>query len=73
MKTSAGVAMVVSSKGACKTSKIITKKKVGKKKVSTQTGWRVTATKKGNCVIAFKAKGNAKWKPLNATRTIQVR
>jgi hypothetical protein len=72
MKTKAGVAMSVSSKGACKTSKIITKKKVGKKRISTQTGWRVTATKKGNCVVSFKAKGNAKFKPLNVTRTIRV-
>ena len=72
MSTSAGIAMSVSSKGACKTSKIVTKKKVGKKRISTQTGWKVTATKKGSCVIAIKANGNAIWEPLDVTRIVKI-
>lgn len=67
MVTNAKIAMAVSSSGKCKTTKILTKKKVGKKMVTTQTGWLVTATAKGPCSIKFTAKGNSLWKPLSST------
>jgi hypothetical protein len=73
MKTKAGLALVVSSKGACKTTKITVKKKVGKKTITTQTGWLVTATKKGNCAVTLKAKGNTRWLPLSITRNVKVK
>jgi hypothetical protein len=72
MKTKAGLALVVSSKGACKTTKITVKKKVGKKTTTTQTGWLVTATKKGNCTVTLKAKGNTRWLPMNIRRIVKV-
>jgi hypothetical protein len=72
MKTKAGLALVVSSKGACKTTKITVKKKVGTKTITTQTGWLVTATKKGNCAVTLKAKGNTRWLPLSITRNVKV-
>jgi hypothetical protein len=73
MKTRAGLALTVSSTGACKTTKITVKKKVGSKFVVTQTGWLVTATKKGTCSIRFKAKGNTTWKPLDVTKKTTVK
>ena len=72
MKTKAGLELAVTSKGACKTTKITVKKTVGKKKTTTQTGWLVTATKKGNCTVTLKAKGNTKWLPLSITRIVKV-
>jgi hypothetical protein len=72
MKTKAGLALVVSSTGACKTTKITVKKKVGKKTITTQTGWLVTATKKGNCAVTLRAKGNTRWLPLSITRNVKV-
>ena len=72
MKTKAGLALVVSSTGACKTTKITVKKKVGKKTTTTQTGWLVTATKKGNCTVTLKAKGNTRWLPMNIRRIVKV-
>ena len=73
MKSKAGLALSVSSSGSCKTSKITVKKKVGKKIVTTQTGWLVTATKKGSCAIRFKASGDASWKPLDETKKAIVK
>jgi hypothetical protein len=73
MKTKAGLALTVSSTGACKTTKITVKKKVGSKFVVTQTGWLVTATKKGTCSIRFRAKGNTTRKPLDVTMKVSVK
>jgi hypothetical protein len=72
MKTKAGLALAVSSTGACKTTKITVTKKVGKKTTTTQTGWLVTATKKGNCTVTLKAKGNTRWLPMNIRRIVKV-
>lgn len=72
MKTKAGLALAITSKGACKTTKITAKKKVGKKTTTTQTGWLVTATKKGNCTVTFKAKGNTKWLPLKVSKVVKI-
>jgi hypothetical protein len=72
MKTKAGLALTVSSAGACKTTKITVTKKVGKKTTTTQTGWLVTATKKGNCTVTLKAKGNTRWLPMNVKRIVKV-
>jgi hypothetical protein len=72
MKTKAGLALTVSSAGACKTTKITVTKKVGKKTTTTQTGWLVTATKKGNCTVTLKAKGNTRWLPMNIRRIVKV-
>jgi hypothetical protein len=73
MKTKAGLALAVSSSGSCKTTKITVKKKVGKKFVTIQTGWLVTAIKKGSCSVKFKAPGNTAWKPLNETKKVLVK
>jgi hypothetical protein len=72
MKTKAGLALTVSSAGACKTTKITVTKKVGKKTTTTQTGWLVTATKKGNCTVTLKAKGDTRWLPMNVKRNVKV-
>lgn len=72
MKTKAGLALAVTSAGACKTTKITVTKKVGKKTTTTQTGWLVTATKKGNCTVTLKAKGDTRWLPMNIRRIVKV-